>query len=121
MSEARPTALTADAEKPAREAMTLQHFIGGAWFIEARADTFVNEDPAHRGSVLNRGSDATADTRDRAIAAAAGAARAWGRSSLAERQASVERFLDLLQAQREVLARIVTRENGKTIKESRGE
>ena len=99
----------------------LQHFINGAWIDDPQAETFVNEDPSHRGSVLNRVPDASAATMDRAITSAAAAAREWRRTPLATRQARIERFLELLQAQRDTLAGIVTRENGKTLKEARGE
>ncbi|MBI2150569.1 MAG: aldehyde dehydrogenase family protein [Acidobacteria bacterium] len=47
--------------------------------------------------------------------------RAWRCTSLADRQHCVAEFLRLLKESREELARIVTLENGKTIRESRAE
>ena len=56
-----------------------------------------------------------------AIDAAADAFRSWRRTSVTERQKYVAGFLNLLKASREEIARIVTLENGKTIRESRAE
>jgi len=56
-----------------------------------------------------------------AIDAAAEAFASWRRTGVGERQRYVHAFLSLLKASREELARIVTLENGKTIKESRAE
>src|SRR5207248_6158187 len=60
------------------------------------------------------------DVRD-AIDAAQDAFRSWRRTSVADRQGYLARFLNLLKASREEIARIVTLENGKTIRESRAE
>jgi acyl-CoA reductase-like NAD-dependent aldehyde dehydrogenase len=56
-----------------------------------------------------------------AIDAAAEAFRSWRRTSIADRQRYIAAFLNLLKDSREELARIVTLENGKTIRESRAE
>jgi alpha-ketoglutaric semialdehyde dehydrogenase len=56
-----------------------------------------------------------------AIDAATGAFRIWRRTSIADRQQCVAAFLTLLKESREEIARIVTLENGKTIRESRAE
>ena len=47
--------------------------------------------------------------------------RSWRRTPVAERKQHVDAFLNLLRDSREELARIVTLENGKTIRESRAE
>ena len=60
------------------------------------------------------------DVRE-ALDAADNAYRSWKRTPLAERQNYIAEFLRLLKGSREELARIVTLENGKTIKESRAE
>ena len=56
-----------------------------------------------------------------AIDQAAAAFRGWRRTRVAERQQLGQRFLDLLRARHEELARIVALENGKTIREARAE
>lgn len=99
----------------------LKNFVDGTWCEARSGDTFPNEAPARRESVLNRAQASTGADVDAAVDAAARAFETWRKKSLEERQAAVERFLEGLAAQREELARIVTRENGKTIRESRGE
>jgi aldehyde dehydrogenase (NAD+) len=99
----------------------LQNYINGAWCDSASGETFANENPARRGSVLNRAQASTAEDVEAAIGAAAAAFKLWSRKPVAERQAVVARFLDALATGREELACIVSLENGKTIAESRGE
>lgn len=99
----------------------LHNYINGTWCDSASGDTFANENPARRGSVLNRAQASTAEDVEAAIAAAAKAFKRWQGTPVTERQAVVARFLDALATGREELARIVSLENGKTIAESRGE
>ncbi len=99
----------------------LQNYINGIWCESASGETFVNENPAQRGSVLNRAQASTAEDVEKAIAAAASAFKTWSRTPVGQRQAIVARFLDALAGAREELARIVALENGKTLAESRGE
>ena len=99
----------------------LRNYIAGVWSETASGATFTNEDPAHRGAELNRAQASSEADVDAAIGAASGAARVWSRTLLADRQAAVARFLDGLLERRDELARIVSLENGKTIRESRAE
>jgi succinate-semialdehyde dehydrogenase/glutarate-semialdehyde dehydrogenase len=69
------------------------------------------------GEVPNLGAD---DTK-RAIAAAADALPKWAAKTAQERGKILRRWWELLHAHREDIARLITRENGKTIKEARGE
>jgi len=97
------------------------NFIAGRWTPAASGVTFGDENPAHRGSNLGAfQSSSVHDVRD-AIDAAAEAFRVWRRTSVADRQRHIAAFLNLLKDSREELARIVTLENGKTIRESRAE
>lgn len=97
------------------------NFIRGRWTRSRHGATFGDENPARRGSDLGAFQSSTADDVREAIDAAADAFRAWRRTSVAERQRCIAEFLNLLKASREELARIVTLENGKTIRESRAE
>ncbi|MBL7115913.1 MAG: aldehyde dehydrogenase [Kiritimatiellae bacterium] len=99
----------------------LQNYVNGAWCDSAGGELFDNENPAQRGSVLNRAQASTPEDVDAAVGAAAEAFTHWSRTPVTERQAAVGRFLDALAEGREELARIVSLENGKTINESRGE
>ena len=100
---------------------TFKNFINGCWKASRSGATFENENPAVIGSALGLFQASSSDDVAEAVAAAAAAFRAWGRTSVGERQAHVAEFLRLLEASRDELARIVTLENGKTIRESRAE
>jgi alpha-ketoglutaric semialdehyde dehydrogenase len=100
---------------------TFMNLVGGTWAASRSGATFHDENPASRGSNLGVFQSSTADDVTLAIDAAAQAFRAWRRTTVAERQQHVAEFLRLLNASRDELARIVTLENGKTIRESRAE
>src|SRR5882672_10664078 len=100
---------------------TFENFVGDGWKSSRTGQTFDNENPAIRGSNLGLFQASSADDVDEAIEAAGAASRTWRRTTVAERQQYVSEFLRLLKASREELSRIVTLENGKTIRESRAE
>ena len=100
---------------------TFDNFIDGRWKSSRSGQTFENENPAFRSTNLGLFQSSNPDDIDEAIGAAETAFRAWRRTPVAERQQYVSEFLRLLKASREELARIVTLENGKTIRESRAE
>ena len=100
---------------------THQNFIGGRWTPSRSGATFGDENPAHRGSTLGAFQSSTPDDVREAIAAADDAFRSWRRTTVGERQRYVAAFLNLLNDSRDEIARIVTLENGKTIRESRAE
>src|SRR5438132_10203445 len=100
---------------------TFKNFIGGKWTSSRSGATFENENPACRGSNIALFQSSTAEDVAQAIAAADGAFGTWRRAPLSQRQQHIAEFLRLLKESREELARIVTLENGKTIRESRAE
>ena len=100
---------------------TFDNFIGGRWKPSSTGQTFDNENPASRTSNLGLFQSSSPEDIDEAIGAADAAFRAWRSTPVTQRQQYVSEFLRLLQASREELARIVTLENGKTIRESRAE
>jgi aldehyde dehydrogenase (NAD+) len=100
---------------------TFENFIDGRWKPSRAGQTFENENPASKSSNLGFFQSSSLDDIDEAIGAAEDAFRTWRRTTVAERQQHVSEFLRLLKTSREELARIVTLENGKTIRESRAE
>jgi acyl-CoA reductase-like NAD-dependent aldehyde dehydrogenase len=100
---------------------TFDNFIDGRWKSSRTGQTFENENPVLKGSNLGFFQSSSPDDVDEAIGAAEVAFRSWRRTPVTERQQHVSEFLRLLRASREELARIVTLENGKTIRESRAE
>ena len=98
-----------------------RNLIGGIWKSSTRGATFGDENPAIRGSNLGEFQSSTVeDVRD-AVDAAVAAFPSWKRTRVGDRKQHLEAFLNLLRNSREELARIVTLENGKTIRESRAE
>jgi alpha-ketoglutaric semialdehyde dehydrogenase len=100
---------------------TFKNFVGGRWKVSRTGQTFEDENPASKGSNLGFFQSSDADDVDEAIGEAERAFRTWRRTTVAERQQHVAEFLCLLKQSREELARIVTLENGKTLRESRAE
>ena len=100
---------------------TFRNFVAGEWKTSRTGQTFENENPASKGSNLGFFQSSGADDIDEAIGEADAAFGAWRRTSVVERQQYIAEFLRLLKQSREELARIVTLENGKTLRESRAE
>jgi aldehyde dehydrogenase (NAD+) len=100
---------------------TYKNFVNGKWRASRNGATFENENPAVRGSNIAFFQSSTPEDVREAIDVADNAYRTWKRTPVSERQQYIAEFLRLLKESREELARIVTLENGKTIKESRAE
>src|SRR5215813_10683861 len=100
---------------------TFRNFVNGEWRTSRNGATFENENPAFRGSNVAFFQSSTPEDVREAIDVAHTAFKSWRRTSVAERQNYIAEFLRLLKQNRDELARIVTLENGKTIKESRAE
>jgi aldehyde dehydrogenase (NAD+) len=105
----------------AEKVETFKNFVNGKWRDSRNGATFENENPALRGSNIALFQSSTQDDVREAIEVAENAFRSWRRTPLAERQQYIAQFLKLLKECREDLARIVTLENGKTIREARAE
>jgi len=93
-------------------------FINGCWQdLERR---FAVRSPLDQ-RVLAEVSDCGAAEAEAAAAAAVSAFALWRRHTAYERAAMLARWADLIQGQREDLARLITREMGKPIRQSRAE
>ena len=95
-------------------------YIDGAWVTVGSGATITVDDPATGQAVGLVPRLGAAETRQ-AIAAAAHALPAWRRTTARERAAVMRRWFDLMMANREDLARLMTTEQGKPLGESRGE
>lgn len=96
-----------------------RNFIGGGW--REGADARPNINPSDTSDVVGRYAQASpADVAD-AIAAAAKAFESWQLSSIQERFDALDRIGTELLARREELGRLLSREEGKTLKEGIGE
>jgi succinate-semialdehyde dehydrogenase / glutarate-semialdehyde dehydrogenase len=97
-----------------------QAYVGGKWVGADSGKTIDVTDPAtgeRLGSIPDMGE---AETR-RAVEAADEAFRSWKQKTGKERSQILRKWFDLLMANQEDLAIIMTREQGKSLTESRGE
>jgi alpha-ketoglutaric semialdehyde dehydrogenase len=100
---------------------TYRNFIGGKW-LDAESDkTVANLNPADTRDVLGQVPFSSAEQARQAVAAAQAAFPAWRDTPAPRRGAILFKAMALLDAEKEELARLLTREEGKTIKESLGE
>jgi succinate-semialdehyde dehydrogenase/glutarate-semialdehyde dehydrogenase len=93
-------------------------FVGGEWRKAAR--TFPVRNPA-TGETLAEIADCGADEARRALESAVEAFPVWKNTPGAERAGILRKWVDLMTAQAEPIARTMTLEMGKPILESRGE
>jgi succinate-semialdehyde dehydrogenase/glutarate-semialdehyde dehydrogenase len=93
-------------------------YIDGQWVEGERTLEVIN--PATQ-QLLGRVPALGAVETERAVAAAARAFQSWRRVSAGERGSILQRWFDLILANQEDLARLMTAEQGKPLSESRGE
>jgi len=102
-------------------AETYQNYIGGKWVPGASGETFESRNPADRDEALGAFPRSSADDVDRAVQAAQEAYRDWMLTPGPERADYLLRAALLLEGRKEEYAELMTREMGKTLKESRGD
>ncbi|MGM4998251.1 NADP-dependent succinate-semialdehyde dehydrogenase [Tardiphaga sp. 538_B7_N1_4] len=95
-------------------------FIDGAWVAADGSETITVENPAN-GEIVGRVPKMGATETRRAIEAANDALPSWRARTAKERSTILRRWFDLMMANQEDLARIMTAEQGKPLAESRGE
>jgi succinate-semialdehyde dehydrogenase / glutarate-semialdehyde dehydrogenase len=95
-------------------------WVGGKSVPASDGGRFDVLDPA-TGEVLTSVSDGTVDDALAAVDAAASAAASWAATAPRERSEILRRAFELMTAQSERLARLVTLENGKALPDARGE
>src|SRR5436853_3900889 len=100
---------------------TYRNFIGGKWIEATSAKTVNNINPANTDDVIGTVKQATRDEARRAVESAAENFPKWRATPAPMRGRIVGRAARLLEEHKEELAQILTREEGKTLSESRGE
>ncbi|GIV83802.1 MAG: aldehyde dehydrogenase [Candidatus Roseilinea sp.] len=98
--------------------------IAGRWVAAAAGRTFDKDDPA-TGITFARVCEGDAEDVNRAVAAARAvfddAHHPWRRMTPHDRERLMHRLADLIKANREMLAQLITLENGKPLTASEGE
>ena len=95
-------------------------FVDGAWMAADSGARFAVKNPA-TGETLAEVADLSDDETRRAVEAAAVAFVLWRNKTAKERAGVMRRWFDLLMANQEDLARLMTAEQGKPLAETRGE
>ena len=101
-------------------ALPIPNFVGGRWTAAAAGESLPVLDPA-TGELLGHVPLSTREDADAAVQAAARAFPGWSAVPAVERIGVLFRFRGLLEEQAGELARLLTREHGKTREESLGE
>ncbi len=103
------------------QAETCRNFIGGKWVLSASPRSSERRNPASLDEVIGLVPLSTREEVDQAVAAAKRAFEAWRDTPAPQRGKILYRAMSLMIEQKEELSRLLTREEGKTLNESRGE
>ncbi len=104
-----------------KQGQIYQNFIGGEWRNSRSGETFASTNPAHTSEVIGRYQRSTADDIEDAVNAAVKAQPSWAAIPAPERGEILLRTALLLEQQKEELAKLMTREMGKIVVETRGD
>src|SRR6516164_3342314 len=99
----------------------VRNYIRGEWISLRQGREIEVRNPADQDEVVGKGFLASSKEAEAALAAAGNAAAEWARTPAPKRGESVERAADLLRAEQDEVARLLTREEGKTVAEAKGE
>lgn len=93
------------------------HYIGGEYVAPIKGGYFENETPV-TGEKFTEVARGTAEDVERALDAAHAAAKTWGRTSVTERAAVLNKIADRMEANLEKLAVAESWDNGKPVRET---
>src|SRR5213592_3087285 len=99
----------------------VRNFIRGEWISKRDGREIEVRNPADQDELLGKGFLASAREAEAALAAASEALPAWAGMPAPKRGEIVERAADLLRAEQDEVARLLTREEGKTLADAKGE
>jgi aldehyde dehydrogenase (NAD+) len=98
-----------------------RNYIGGKWIPASSGQTFESRNPANRDELLGIFPRSQSEDVEAAVAAAKEAYHDWMLTPAPERADYLLRVALLLEQRKEELSELMTREMGKTLKESRGD
>ena len=100
---------------------TYRSFIGGAWIDSTSGKTLPNINPADTNDIIGHAQLCTRDEARSAVEAAYSAFKGWKNTPAPARGKILTKMSRLMEQHKEELAQLLTREEGKTISEARGE
>jgi succinate-semialdehyde dehydrogenase/glutarate-semialdehyde dehydrogenase len=98
----------------------IQLYVDGQWTDGSEGQRFVVDNPA-TGEPLGRAIDASAADVDAAISAAERASKVWASTFVAQRAEILTKIYERMMLHQDDLARLLTQEEGKSLKEARSE
>jgi len=98
-----------------------KNHIAGSWAEPSNGEYMENRNPARTSDLIGLFPDTPPEDLDRAVESAQEGFRSWSRVPAPERGLVLKRVGDLLTREKEPLARIMTREMGKVLEETRGD
>src|SRR5438105_756473 len=115
------------AEKPqtttkfTAEMRRYKNFINGQWVDSSSGKTIPNINPANTDDIIGHAPQSTREEAKAAIEAAQAAFTGWRNTPAPARGRIIAKAVQLSYERKEEIARTMTREEGKTLSESRGE
>src|SRR6185503_4126055 len=111
--------MTETVDAPTRE--TGRNYVGGAWVPASSGETYAKLNPMRPSEVVGEFSSSSEADADAAVAAAADAFAGWSALPMARRAAYLNAAAAVLEERAEQIARDMTAEMGKPLREARGE
>jgi aldehyde dehydrogenase (NAD+) len=96
-------------------------YVGGSWVDSASGETFVSDNPAKPKQILGVFQKGVKEDVDKAVEAAEDAFQRWSETPAPRRGTILLRAAEMLREGKESLAREITLEMGKVMRESRGD
>jgi len=97
------------------------NYINGKWVPSSSKETFENRNPADRDDLVGTFPKSTKADVEEAIEAAKKAYVSWSKTPAPKRADIMRRAGEIMEREKENLARLMTREMGKVLKETRGD
>ena len=98
-----------------------KNYINGKWVESSNGETFENRNPANWDEVVGIFQKSTAEDVDKAVTAAKEAYKHWRKVPAPKRGEIIRKATEILLEKKEEYARLMTREMGKILPETRGD
>ena len=98
-----------------------RNYVGGAWVPASSGETYTKVNPMHPADTVGEYSSSTEADAEAAVDAAEAAFEGWAALPMARRAAYLNAAASVLEARAEQVARDMTTEMGKPLREARGE
>ncbi|OYT70941.1 MAG: aldehyde dehydrogenase [Chloracidobacterium sp. CP2_5A] len=118
---AKQTSSQSPSAKKNHRPPTYANYINGEWAPSKSGETFANHNPADTRDIVGYFPRSAAEDIDAAVAAAAEAYPKWRLVPAPKRAEYIFRVGEILIRDKEAISRDMTREMGKTLKETRGD